>query len=345
MEPIEIIFWFDTTGSMYPCLGQVRRKVEETFTPLFKEMPNLKIGLGANGDYCDEGRPYVTKQLDFRKDMWDLTSFVRTVEQTGGGDLPECYELVLRKVQSFSWSPNSKKIVVLIADDVPHPVNYSGNKLRLDWRKEAEALRNKGIAVYAVQCLNKSHATDFYTELAQITNGYHLKLDQFSEVLELIRAVSYRQQGVERVDVWEKELSDQERMTRSLEQMYLTLTDKGPKVVSRFATAKISTSGGDAIAVEPGRFQTLIVDENCVIREFTKREEIQEKKEVVVRDKKSGDTFSGDKARYLIGVPPGTRGHASPKGLENYDIFIQSTSYNRKLIGGTRFLYEVDMDR
>jgi hypothetical protein len=35
-----------------------------------------------------------------------------------------------------------------------------------------------------------------------------------------------------------------------------------------------------------------------------------------------------------------------PSNLEKYIVFVQSTSANRKLIGSTRFLYEVeDWDR
>jgi hypothetical protein len=31
-----------------------------------------------------------------------------------------------------------------------------------------------------------------------------------------------------------------------------------------------------------------------------------------------------------------------PSNLEKYSVFVQSTSANRKLIGGTKFLYEVE---
>ena len=34
-----------------------------------------------------------------------------------------------------------------------------------------------------------------------------------------------------------------------------------------------------------------------------------------------------------------------PADLPDYMVFVQSTSYNRKLIGGTKFLYEVDAEK
>ena len=74
--------------------------------------------------------------------------------------------------------------------------------------------------------------------------------------------------------------------------------------------------------------------------ELTKPELVQERKEVVLRDK-TGDMFSGEKARTMIGLPFGVRGRIRPMKKDfGYDVFIQSTSANRKLLAGTRFLYE-----
>lgn len=59
----------------------------------------------AHGDYCDSD-VYVTKHIDFTTDKAKLVKFVKDVEATGGGDYPECYELVLKEVrQKLSWRP------------------------------------------------------------------------------------------------------------------------------------------------------------------------------------------------------------------------------------------------
>ncbi len=63
-ENIEVVFNFDTTGSMYPCLTQVRRKTKNTVTRLMDEIPIIRIGIIAHGDYCDERSTYVTKRFD-----------------------------------------------------------------------------------------------------------------------------------------------------------------------------------------------------------------------------------------------------------------------------------------
>jgi hypothetical protein len=43
----------------------------------------------------------------------------------------------------------------------------------------------------------------------------------------------------------------------------------------------------------------------------------------------------------MLGLPIGENARIRPTHLEEYRVFVQSTSYNRKLISGTRFLYEV----
>lgn len=161
---IEVVFSFDTTGSMYPCLTQVRRTIKETVTRLLDEIPGIRIGIIAHGDYCDAGSIYITKHLDLSGDVATICNFVQNVEPTGGGDAPECYELVLHEAQSLSWTPTNSKTLVLIGDDIPHAPAQTPEKL--NWRNEVDKLAEMGIAVYGIQALNRKHATLFYKELA-----------------------------------------------------------------------------------------------------------------------------------------------------------------------------------
>jgi len=80
--------------------------------------------------------------------------------------------------------------------------------------------------------------------------------------------------------------------------------------------------------------------------EFLKpSEKIQSGKEVILQHKSSGDMFSGKKARQLIGLDPnGSLGIETVKKVNlpvDYKVFVQSTSYNRVLVGDSEFLYKV----
>ena len=345
---IEVVFSFDTTGSMYPCLTQVRRNLKSTITRLLDEIPGIRIGIIAHGDYCDAGSTYVTKHLDLAGDVDIICNFVQTVGQTGGGDAPECYELVLHEAQSLSWSPSSNKVLVMIGDDIPHAPAQTPQKL--NWRKELDLLTELGITVYGIQALNRAHATPFYKELAHKSGGFHLNLDQFSYITDFFLSVCYQQSSPDQLQNYEQEIVNEGRMNRGLNQMFNTLLNREKS--NDFTLT-------DLRAVAPGRFQTLAVDNDISIKafvlengltfkvgrgfyEFTKTETIQAKKEIVLMDRKTGDLFAGDAARDLLGLPIGESVRIRPHNLEQYVVFVQSTSANRKLVASTRFLYEVE---
>ncbi|NES97905.1 MAG: VWA domain-containing protein [Desertifilum sp. SIO1I2] len=345
---IEVVFSFDTTGSMYPCLTQVRRKVKSTVTRLIEEIPGIRIGIIAHGDYCDRNSTYVTKTLDLSRDIDKICNFIETVEPTGGGDAPECYELVLHEAQSLNWTSSATKSFVLIGDDLPHAPKQ--NPQQLNWREELEKLSNQDVTVYGVQALNRRHATPFYQELANQSGGFHITLDQFSYITDLFLAVCYQQDSTDKLQSYEQEILDSGRMNRGLNKIFNTLLNREGS--THYEAADLRT-------VSPGRFQVLEVDKDSAIKvfvqengltfktgrgfyEFTKTETIQGKKEIVLMDRKTGDLFEGEAAREMLGLPEGTTARIKPSNLEKYVVFVQSTSYNRKLLGGTRFLYEVE---
>ncbi len=71
--------------------------------------------------------------------------------------------------------------------------------------------------------------------------------------------------------------------------------------------------------------------------QLTKKEEIQAQKNVAIRDRISGKIYSGTPARSLLGLPP-YEVKVGPDFNPNYDVFVQSTSVNRKLVPGTKLL-------
>ena len=52
--------------------------------------------------------------------------------------------------------------------------------------------------------------------------------------------------------------------------------------------------------------------------------------------------YTGPEACKLIGAGGSSR--IKPASLDKWRVFVQSTSYNRVLMPGTGFLYEVDFD-
>jgi hypothetical protein len=71
--------------------------------------------------------------------------------------------------------------------------------------------------------------------------------------------------------------------------------------------------------------------------QLTKTETIQGGKAIAVRNKRSGEVFTGQHARDLLGLP-GDTVRVAPGYNPEYDVFVQSTSVNRKLVPNTDLL-------
>jgi hypothetical protein len=361
-DSIDVCVSFDTTGSMYPCLTQVRRSVSQIVQKLFSDIRDLRISIIAHGDYCDATKPYVIKTNDFSSNETEIIDFINKVEPTYGGDAPECYELVLNQARTnLSWKSGRVKVLILIGDDVPHGPSYPLNVNKIDWRNELGLLLEAGINVYAIHALPgiRKHSKPFYEEVAQKTGGFYLTLDQFANISDLIMAICYKQNGEESLSTFERELKSSGKMNYNLKTSIHRLRND--------VTEEYVSSDG-LTPVPDGRFQVLRVDNEQSIKEFileqgisfktgrgfyelTKSEKVGLYKEILLYEKETGKLFNGPQIREMLKLSPqinkrGINEALKPVYFDKYKVFVQSTSYNRKLMSNTYLLYEVeDWDR
>ena len=180
-----------------------------------------------------------------------------------------------------------------------------------------------------MQALNRRHATPFYRELAHTSGGFHLSLDQFAEITDILMAICYRQDDSTaytdpKIQMYEEEVQRQGRMSRSLKRAFATRPCSVPTVEEAGPI--------DLRAVPSGRFQVLEVDEAHPIQtfafrkgllfqagkgfyEFTKTETIQVRKEIVLQNRATGDLFAGNQARVMLGLPIGADARIRPANL------------------------------
>lgn len=71
--------------------------------------------------------------------------------------------------------------------------------------------------------------------------------------------------------------------------------------------------------------------------QLSKSEKIQPRKRIAVLEKKTDKVYTGLEARALLGLPD-VEVRVKPHHNENFTIFVQSTSVNRKLVANTRLL-------
>lgn len=188
--------------------------------------------------------------------------------------------------------------------------------------------------------------------------------------------------GEERLNEFITIIRDENRLTNSLdinfrrlkgeavEEVFGTGSSYGGYRSSRRVSRASSSEPGkvkELAKLEPvpaGRFQTFTVPENVDIKgfvtsmgitfkkgrgfyELSKAETVQQYKEVIMQDRETGEMFVGSQVREELGLQPqtesgGVKERLHKSATEKFRVFVQSTSVNRKLIGGTTFLYEVD---
>jgi hypothetical protein len=99
----------------------------------------------------------------------------------------------------------------------------------------------------------------------------------------------------------------------------------------------------DGIEIKPfaeKRLGTMPFLKGAAFYQLSKTEaRVQETKMIIIRDKSTGHVYFGEAARDMIGLPRTGNARVHPGNHGNYDIFIQSTSINRKLVAGTQLMY------
>ena len=198
-ELTDMVIAFDTTGSMRSYINDVKRHVNTLIPQLFEDNPNLKLSIVAFGDYCDMrtntdfGNAYQVCDLTDNANV--LMDFVTSARDTSGGDDPEFYELVIRKItQETNWREGSNKSVLFIADAVPHFENTykSMNKTFIDWKQEATEASKLGVKFDTLR-IDKS--VGWYKELSEITNGVSLDFQSSGKTNDLVRASALARGG------------------------------------------------------------------------------------------------------------------------------------------------------
>lgn len=94
--------------------------------------------------------------------------------------------------------------------------------------------------------------------MAELTGGYHIPLNQFANVTEMINTVALKQMGNIKVELYEQELIDNHRYGRGLNIMFnIILGRKNDEI-------KFKDTG--LLSVPPSRFQVMDVNVDCDIK-------------------------------------------------------------------------------
>lgn len=239
--------------------------------------------------------------------------------------------LAVDKLRKLKDSKSTSYVVLVVTDGQEnHSRKYTAHKLN--------------------ELMNKCQATDRWTFAFLVPPGG--------------KRVLCNQFGIPQGNVqeWEATAAGMATATKAMSagiSSYYVSRSTGHSSTKSFFTTDMSKVSAKKVKSQlddlSGQFSSHKVPCECAIREFveqsghtftkgygfyqlTKDEMVQSYKEILIMEKGKRAIYGGADARSLLGLPDANI-KVRPGNHANYDIFVQSTSVNRKLVRGTTLLY------
>ena len=125
---IDVVFCIDGTGSMAPCIENVKANarrfhmefVNEMTTTMNSEIDSMRVKVIVFRDYKDDGAQAMVESRFFEMpdDQAEFDDFLAGVSAVGGGDNPEngLEALYLAMKSDFTTQPKDRQLIVLFTD-------------------------------------------------------------------------------------------------------------------------------------------------------------------------------------------------------------------------------------
>jgi len=118
--PLDILFVFDTTGSMGEEINRLKKTLEIIYLNLtaLSTKPLVRFGMVL---YRDRGDDYVTKVVPFTEDIDAFQKELAEVSASGGGDYPEDLQEALHDaIKKMKWNRDGIRLGYIITDAPAH---------------------------------------------------------------------------------------------------------------------------------------------------------------------------------------------------------------------------------
>ena len=206
---LNVVFAFDTTGSMYPFFEQVKKSISSMVGDISQKVKKAKFGLVAWKNHGDES--YFENEKAFL--AVGLTENISLIKEAmgkvpkggGGKDALTCLEDVFHYLNhEVGWESQAHKIVVLIGDMPPHGVLDPKTKCPFgyDWEKEVAELQRQDVKIYSVFCHEEEELSsrinkvkEFFKGASSTTDGKFLELAEIDDITDVLVGICLKLTG------------------------------------------------------------------------------------------------------------------------------------------------------
>lgn len=165
------------------------------------------------------------------------------------------------------------------------------------------------------------------------------------------------------IAIWDanaKGIAEVGEVIRRTSDAYFTMRSRGVRGTKNLFTMDVASLSKGKVATSlkrlgPGQFRMYKVDKDIQVSAFVEKEtrrpyrlgeayyqltvpvKVQAGKRIALYNKKEHAVYEGEDARQLLGLPD-AEVKVEPASTPDFNIFVQSTSVNRKLLAGTNLL-------
>lgn len=175
-KALDLMLVIDTTGSMSDEIRYLQSELTAIVSSLVQRHRGLDVRVGFVF-YRDEGDDYVTRTIDFDRNMGRANGVLARQSAQGGGDYPEAMDQALIRAMGAGWRPDAIKSLVLVADAPPHD-----DKFGRTWAA-AEIARMKRIHITPVAASGVGDKAEYAMRaMAALTQSRYLFLTDDSGI-------------------------------------------------------------------------------------------------------------------------------------------------------------------
>jgi len=236
-QNLNVVFLFDTTGSMYPYFELGRKSIKKIITEVKKKVEKVKFCYIAYKNHGDEGKYFDGEKVFFAtgltEDAAALGAMMDKVKSGGGGpDALTCLEDVFHYLNiNLRWDEMAVKAAVLIGDMPPHGVldSVAICPFEYNYQNELELLAKKEVKIYSVFCFEeneliserKQKVQNFFKQVAQITSGCYLELADIQDLIDFLVGICMKE--TDHLDDFILDLKNRKQLTASKEKLLFKL--------------------------------------------------------------------------------------------------------------------------
>lgn len=234
--PLDILFVFDTTGSMGEEIERLKNTIELIHMNLTHLTADITLRFGMVL-YKDDGDEYRTNVVPLTTDLDAFQESLYSVQASGGGDTPEDLQAALAAaMNAIRWNKNGIRLGFIITDAPPH-LDYNQDITYVDAAREA---KSRAIKLFTIGTGGLPLEGEYVLrQISQYTSGKYIFL-------------TYGEQG-------ESEGGKAGSVSHHTGANYQT--DKLESIIIRFAKEELSHVTSIEVAEDQPYFEARRIDE------------------------------------------------------------------------------------